>query len=271
MSGDDVVPRAAGVAHLPGRAVEVPMSARMSEQFDPHVLFERVLAGADGSEAGLEATRQAARLVAPAGSLEVFTAVHVAEASRAGLSAPRVADQLRREAAEANRLALELAGPEATARVVDGPALRSILRELEANLVGLVAVGTHGHRRGSEIVLGSVAGELLHGAPCSVLIARPPDDPARFPRAIVVGSDGSAGAQLAVGVAEYLAQRFDTGLSVVTADAQPVQALVEASREADLLIVGSRGLSGLTALGSVSERVAHAAACSVLVVRTGTT
>ena len=47
----------------------------------------------------------------------------------------------------------------------------------------------------------------------------------------------------------------------------PVVALVEAARDADLLVVGSRGLHGLKALGSVSERVAHDAACSVLVVR----
>ena len=42
-----------------------------------------------------------------------------------------------------------------------------------------------------------------------------------------------------------------------------------ASKEADLVIVGSRGLHGLESLGSVSERVAHEAACSVLVVREG--
>ncbi len=244
------------------------MSAQPSERFGPAALFESVLAGADGSEAGLEATRQAARLAAPGARLEVFTAVHLAEASRTGLSAPRVAEELGRDAREANRHALELAGPDATARVVDGPALQSILRELEANHVGLVALGTHGHRRASEIVLGGVAGELLHAAPCSVLVARPPADPLHFPRAIVVGSDGSECALLAVGVAEHLARRFWAGLRVLTADAHPVRALVEASHEADLLVVGSRGLRGLKALGSVSERVAHQAACSVLVVRT---
>jgi nucleotide-binding universal stress UspA family protein len=47
----------------------------------------------------------------------------------------------------------------------------------------------------------------------------------------------------------------------------PVTALIDASREADLLVVGSRGLHGLKSLGSVSERVAHLASCSVLVVR----
>jgi nucleotide-binding universal stress UspA family protein len=47
----------------------------------------------------------------------------------------------------------------------------------------------------------------------------------------------------------------------------PVVALVDASRDADLLILGSRGLHGLQALGSVSERVAHDASCTVLTVR----
>ena len=49
--------------------------------------------------------------------------------------------------------------------------------------------------------------------------------------------------------------------------AEPVPALVGAAFEADLLVVGSRGLHGLASLGSVSERVAHQARSSVLVVR----
>lgn len=45
-------------------------------------------------------------------------------------------------------------------------------------------------------------------------------------------------------------------------------ALLEAESEAaDLVVVGSRRLQGLKSLGSVSERVAHRASCSVLVVR----
>ena len=46
-----------------------------------------------------------------------------------------------------------------------------------------------------------------------------------------------------------------------------VCALVGASGIVDLVVVGSRGVHGLKALGSVSERVAHQAECSVLVVR----
>jgi nucleotide-binding universal stress UspA family protein len=45
----------------------------------------------------------------------------------------------------------------------------------------------------------------------------------------------------------------------------PVEVL--ARLDPDLLVVGSRGLQGLRSLGSVSERVAHEARCSVLVVR----
>jgi nucleotide-binding universal stress UspA family protein len=36
---------------------------------------------------------------------------------------------------------------------------------------------------------------------------------------------------------------------------------------ASLIVIGSRGRSGLAALGSVSERVVHHADCSVLIVR----
>ena len=42
---------------------------------------------------------------------------------------------------------------------------------------------------------------------------------------------------------------------------------ISKSPQAGLLIVGSRRLHGLSALGSVSERLAHVAPCSVLIVR----
>ena len=137
-------------------------------------------------------------------------------------------------------------------------------------------------------MIGGVAGELLHVAPCSVLVTRPASDPESFPRSIVVGIDGSAAADAAMAAAQQLARRLEGPLRVVTAlrgkdvdlahvhlrapfaesvDAHPVEALVTASLTTDLVVVGSRGLHGLAALGSVSERVAHQAKCSVLVVR----
>jgi nucleotide-binding universal stress UspA family protein len=69
------------------------------------------------------------------------------------------------------------------------------------------------------------------------------------------------------------AQRF---LSERGIDAEPVEAqgdpgavIVEAAKDADLIVVGSRGLNPVQRilLGSVSSKVVHRAACDVLVVR----
>jgi nucleotide-binding universal stress UspA family protein len=130
---------------------------------------------------------------------------------------------------------------------------------------------------------------VLHEAPVSVLVARAPFDPAGFPARIVAGFDGSPESRRALDAAARLRDRSGGGLTVVTASedagaaAAPegltgsydvlvsrdraVDALVEAAQTADLLVIGSRGMHGARALGSVSERVAHRASASVLVVR----
>jgi nucleotide-binding universal stress UspA family protein len=97
------------------------------------------------------------------------------------------------------------------------------------------------------------------------LVARKPLK--EFPSSIVVGVDDSFQGITAGAVASDLAKRFDAELKRCENVRHPVEFLVEASTEADLLVVGSRGLKGIKALGSVSERVAHEAKCSVLVVR----
>jgi nucleotide-binding universal stress UspA family protein len=254
-------------------------------------VFSRVVVGIDGSEPGFEACRQAARLVEPDGSIELFAAVHLARAARTGWSATRVANDLQREAEQALREAQQIAGPHAVTKLYDGPPEGSLSHELTRQQATLLAIGTHGHSRAEEIVLGGVAGTMLHVAPCSVLVARPPDATAMFPRAIAVGVDGSPEADAALAAAQHLSRRFSAPLRIVTAlggkhvdlahvhlrnpyvelkDEHPVDALVDAAASADLLVVGSRGLHGLRSLGSVSERVAHRATASVLVVRHGT-
>jgi nucleotide-binding universal stress UspA family protein len=137
------------------------------------------------------------------------------------------------------------------------------------------------------MLLGGVAARLLHEAPCSVLLARAPAF-GEFPSSIIVGVDGSPESLAAAAVARAIAERFGSEYLIVAAtggkriDLPPVQALspyfvtdpgrptdvlAELSKEADLLVVGSRGLHGPRALGSVSERVGHRSSSSVLVVR----
>jgi nucleotide-binding universal stress UspA family protein len=175
-------------------------------------------------------------------------------------------------------------------RVVTGRAHEELRDEAARAGATLIAIGTHGGRRLAGAALGRVATMLLHDAPTSVLVARPPFDPGAFPSRVVVGFDGSASGLHALSVAARLCQDPASSLTVVIATRdigidldevvrraaphqvsverhRPVEALVDAASRADLLVVGSRGVGGLRALGSVSERVAHRAASSVLVVR----
>jgi nucleotide-binding universal stress UspA family protein len=63
----------------------------------------------------------------------------------------------------------------------------------------------------------------------------------------------------------------DTSVTVELAavEASPANALIDAAREADLVVVGSRGLGGFKALvlGSVSHQVAQHAPCPVVIHR----
>jgi nucleotide-binding universal stress UspA family protein len=59
-----------------------------------------------------------------------------------------------------------------------------------------------------------------------------------------------------------------TGVTVEVLSGYPAQLLTEASKQADLVVLGSRGASGFATflLGSVSNQVAHHASCPVVIV-----
>jgi nucleotide-binding universal stress UspA family protein len=252
--------------------------------------FSRVLVGVDGSNESIEAARQAALLAE--GTITLLAA-YDADSWIAGGTGSRVPEYFdediqRMRASEAIDRALEaLERPAGVAgRITPGCPWVELVHEIETSRDTLVVVGSHGTGRAHGIVTGSTATELVHKAPCSVLVTR---RSARIPRRIVVGVDGSPESSRAYAVARELAARFgshfraivdhagkavDMGLVHAITDGdvketmrEPVRALLGASRSVDLVIVGSRGLHGLAALGSVSERVAHQAASSVLIVR----
>lgn len=242
------------------------MAAPAAAERTGAAVFARVLAGVDGSDAGLEAARQAARLVAPGGTLELARAIYLIDANLQDWPQERVAATLEREGGPALRAAASRAGRRAETRLLNGPPKQALLEEAARLRATLIVVGTHEHTRLSELLIGGVAGPLLREAACSVLIARPARSEERFPLSVAVGIDGPPGPPAASTVGEYLGARF--GASVRAVDGGSVAVLVDASRSADLVVVGCRDLRGLRAVGSVSERVAHHAHCSVLVVRT---
>lgn len=256
-------------------------------------VFTRIVVGIDGSQQSLEAARQAALLQDVEGQLTLFSAWDIAPTiiGGTGTEIPYYFDEeLQRTTAEKALLAARnYIAPytAATGTLVRGTPVAKLLEEIERDEDTLIAIGSSGTGRLLGIVEGAVATEIVHKAPCSVLVARPVDD--GFPRRIVVGVDGSVESAVAYAAAHYIATRFDAELHAVVAwggkgvnerlvaaitdgdhddrHEDPAEALVAAAESADLVIVGSRGLHGFHALGSVSERVAHSAPCSTLVVR----
>jgi nucleotide-binding universal stress UspA family protein len=259
--------------------------------------FASIVCGVDGSRPSREAARQAALLAEPG---TVLTYVAVSSETGVGPTAQATLTHAHaREYLQAARDAARDLG--VTAEIVDEHADDAGRRLLECSAKqDLLVVGIHGRSRLGGILIGSLATAALHRAHIPVLAARRPPEGIEFPARIVVASDGTPmsgaaveltariaarhGSQVGIigarehekpfrpGLAAHAAQILEaTGSEPVILDAPgvPHYAVPAAARdfEASLVVTGSRGLSGLASLRSVSERIAHAAPCSVLMVR----
>jgi nucleotide-binding universal stress UspA family protein len=258
-------------------------------------LLSRVVCGIDGSAEAEEAAREAALLMPRAGgTLLLVDAVVprlVDSITTAIPGAVSTAEDAARKAARADleRARAAVADHATVAAIVRlGPAAALIEAEIARTRAQLVAVGSHGNGRTAGILLGSVATRLIHHASCSVLVAR--SAPERtFPRSIAVGIDASDSSRQALELGRVIADRLgvplrvlhvvdggevpdwvpsdDGAIEMIRQDVSPADGLAARVTPADLLVVGSRGLHGLRALGSVSEAVAHRSPASVLIVR----
>jgi nucleotide-binding universal stress UspA family protein len=188
------------------------------------------------------------------------------------------------------------AGVEATARYFPTPQLADALVSAAA-AHDLVVVGAPSHSRATGIVLSETATVLLHRSPLPVLVARE----GALDRGVVVATRALPADRPAMMTATHVAARLGAELTVVHVpergddrrrkelDAELANARSLLGRSLDyvefdgpaarsivdvadgdgagLVVLGSESKQGLPALRSVSERVAHLAPCSVLVMR----
>jgi len=257
----------------------------------------RALIAHDGSPSADEAIDLTATLPWPEG-----TRLWVVRAGRSasGPTADRDRDDLRRAAAR-------LAAPHRTVRptLVTGRPASVLVRLATEVKADLLIVASRGFSPLRTLLLGSVSAELVERAPCSVIVARgsghhtlvvgtdgSPEATAmprvicgwglfREARAIVVGvaedvapgDDPTADRRLALATRRLAARlamcEVSTTDRVLAGDAASVLIEVARQEEADLLIIGPRGRSGVAdlLLGGVARKVAQQAPCSVAVVR----
>jgi nucleotide-binding universal stress UspA family protein len=177
-----------------------------------------------------------------------------------------------------------------------------ILEEVEKIHPDLIIMGRHGVTGLTRLLMGSVTARVIGHSPVNVLVVPPAVARPAFKR-LLVAHDGSAYSTAAWEEALRLAAHFGAALTVATVapdrDADEAlgltrnlqaraqqrgvaldtmvlrgradEAIVQAARfkEADLIVLGSHGRTGLKRLlmGSVAERVIGQAPCPVLVVK----
>lgn len=275
-------------------------------------LYRHVIVGTDGSPTAQRAVDVAGALAATL-KLPVVAAVAYERTRPSDLGPPSVQSESRgeewqgasyRAAADAAQHAVAALARQGAAdvdrTVAEGHPAEELIDLAGAYDDPLLVVGSRGLNASTRFLLGAVPHRVSHHADCDVLIVRTEAPrPATPPRTLLVGTDGSDTAQLAVERAVELSSRLNGSVRLLSAGsdeaakaavqrASPIaeswgvpwtadvvdgpasDALVTASAEVDLVVVGSRGMTGAQRflLGSVPNRVSHHAACDVLIVRT---
>jgi nucleotide-binding universal stress UspA family protein len=146
--------------------------------------YRRIVVGVDGSPVSRQALVWAAEEAALRGcQLDVVYGWQVSTEPRppgVGLGVAPPLEAYQRQAAEKiEQIVRETLGPEPQLRYAVHAVHRTPGRALveQSQDADLLVLGTKGHGRLAAWLLGSIADEAMHRAPCSVVIVRPPPDP----------------------------------------------------------------------------------------------
>lgn len=277
-------------------------------QLSPLGRFERFLVASDGSEFSAAAVREAISMAKKCGAelhlmSLVATGVEHEALGEAILRQEMDAAQAHLDGVKAQAVA---AGVRCETHLIHGQAVdREIVDLAERIKADLIIMGRRGRRGLARMMLGHATAQVIGQAHCSVLVV--PRAAHVEGRQIVVATDGSRFAEAAAVTATSLGgfcRSAVTVASVITAEfgeerraeareavdrvvahmkgkgvaadgqvieGQPADVIAGLARErnADLIVTGSHGRTGLTRvlLGSTSERILNETSCAVLVVK----
>jgi nucleotide-binding universal stress UspA family protein len=261
----------------------------------PRLVFDDILCAVDGKPGGFVAVEQAAALAGPETHLTLLmvTSFRSEGAHRSPAIGPA---QAKRVLDRATRIAHEAGVPSTVEVDPATPPSRVILEwSRERDLLALGAPATS--RLGRHFIAG-VADTALGSFTTPLFTARATPPEHQFGHRVLVASDGREGSDQLVELGQRLAQARGAEMTLLHASghesrerqdrveeqgrrleptaagtrevrvahgrAQDVIVATAKSVGASLVVMGSRRLDGLRAIGSVSRRVVHAAPCSVL-------
>lgn len=269
-----------------------------------HILF-----ATDGSEFSAGAQRVAIELAKRCGARLTVMTIVLTTQDLEGVGTHGLREQMEREAQariDAVVAAATAAGVACDTQLVYGEEPHQEIVSTAAELnPDLVVLGRRGKRGLARLMVGHATAHVAGNAPCDVLMV--PRAGQVWSRRVLLATDGSAHGEAAARAAQAVAAQCNVPVTVVSAttrshsaerkaeartavervtatlksagisaeglvnEGRPDEVVIDtaASSNADLIVVGSHGRTGLSRLilGSISERIMGQAQCPVLIAR----
>jgi nucleotide-binding universal stress UspA family protein len=179
-------------------------------------MSQTFIAAYDGSAASRAAVQQAVELAAVQDA-EVLAAHVYPRLTPVGLRGSVFDTELQQDLHDKGRAVIDALDVQGVARraLLAGSPAKALHDLAEEEHAALVVVGTTHLGHVGRITPGSVASNLLHGAPCPVLVV-PSDHEPRPIRTIAVAYDEGIQAKAALEHATQLARKFDARLEIIS-------------------------------------------------------
>jgi nucleotide-binding universal stress UspA family protein/uncharacterized membrane protein YfcA len=297
------------LAHVtPPQLVPAAVVVPVITQLSPIGRFERFLVPSDGSEYSADAVRESLVMARRCGARVRVISVVAGGVESEGLGEQTLTKEIETARAHLDEVAEQAAGAGVAAEVEVIQAANpheAIVTEAERMGADVIIMGQRGRRGLARWMLGDATARVIGQAPCNVMVV--PHAARVNGGQILVATDGSRNSDAAAATAASLARLWGSSIYVVSVTAashsverrqeaaqavnrtlsflkqegltvegavlegRPDEVIVEnaASRNADLICMGSHGRSGIERMlfGSVTERVLNQTSCAVLVVK----